>query len=304
MRSEIEAEVRDNVARLVSHPQPRALERQQREPLGLLGLGAGRSGSTAGRGAPGYYYDLLPALVAELDATRPYTPGSPYSPDAGRHPNDPAPRHDAHLGRLEPARLHGLPRLPAPLRLRVRLAGPTDLVDPDPRRPRRSADARVAGGARCTRRPTEGNGKLDRGLAPHLPQPVGMEDWHWAMQLNQARAVRFGLEHFRSLAPHCMGAVVWQLNDCWPVTSWAAVDGDGRRKPLWYAMRDAYAPRLLTVQPRRRASRSSRATTRPNRGRARWSSSDGASTDGCSPPRRCPCPWTHGARTPSSCRRT
>jgi beta-mannosidase len=47
-----------------------------------------------------------------------------------------------------------------------------------------------------------------------------------------------------------MGSVVWQLNDCWPVTSWAAVDGDGRRKPLWYALRRAYADRLLTVQPR------------------------------------------------------
>jgi beta-mannosidase len=45
-----------------------------------------------------------------------------------------------------------------------------------------------------------------------------------------------------------MGAVVWQLNDCWPVTSWAAVDGAGRRKPLWYAVRRAYAPRLLTIR--------------------------------------------------------
>jgi beta-mannosidase len=43
---------------------------------------------------------------------------------------------------------------------------------------------------------------------------------------------------------------MWQLNDCWPVTSWAAIDGDGRRKPLWYALRRSYAPRLLTVQPR------------------------------------------------------
>jgi beta-mannosidase len=99
-------------------------------------------------------------------------------------------------------------------------------------------------------RAADGNRKLERGLTPHLPLPVGMEDFHWAMQLNQARAVRLGLEHFRSLAPHCSGAIVWQINDCWPVTSWAAVDGDGRRKPSWYAMRDAYAPRLLTVQPR------------------------------------------------------
>jgi beta-mannosidase len=47
-----------------------------------------------------------------------------------------------------------------------------------------------------------------------------------------------------------MGAIVWQLNDCWPVTSWAAVDGDGRLKPLWYGLRRVFADRLLTVQPR------------------------------------------------------
>lgn len=95
----------------------------------------------------------------------------------------------------------------------------------------------------------DGSGKLDRGLAPHLPAPETFEDWHWATQLNQARAVAFGIEHFRSWWPRTAGAIVWQLNDCWPVTSWAAVDGDERRKPLWYGLRHAYAPRLLTLQP-------------------------------------------------------
>ena len=62
--------------------------------------------------------------------------------------------------------------------------------------------------------------------------------------------VTLAVEHFRSLTPLCAGSIVWQLNDCWPVTSWAAVDGDGRLKPLWYALRRAYADRLLTIQPR------------------------------------------------------
>jgi beta-mannosidase len=62
--------------------------------------------------------------------------------------------------------------------------------------------------------------------------------------------VAVGVEHFRSLRPLCMGSIVWQLNDCWPVTSWAAVDGDGRRKPLWFALRRIFADRLLTIQPR------------------------------------------------------
>ena len=34
----------------------------------------------------------------------------------------------------------------------------------------------------------------------------------------------FGIEHFRRLRPHNMGTLVWQLNDCWPVQSWAWVD--------------------------------------------------------------------------------
>jgi beta-mannosidase len=47
-----------------------------------------------------------------------------------------------------------------------------------------------------------------------------------------------------------MGSIVWQLNDCWPVTSWAAVDGNGRRKLLWFALRAAFADRVVTIQPR------------------------------------------------------
>ncbi|MFL6117461.1 MAG: glycoside hydrolase family 2 protein, partial [Catenulispora sp.] len=84
----------------------------------------------------------------------------------------------------------------------------------------------------------------------HLGVPGGFDDWHWAASLNQARAVGLAIEHFRALSPLCAGAVVWQLNDMWPVTSWSAVDGDGRRKPLWYTLRRVFADRLLTFQPR------------------------------------------------------
>jgi beta-mannosidase len=62
--------------------------------------------------------------------------------------------------------------------------------------------------------------------------------------------VAAGIEHWRSHWPVCAGTVVWQLNDCWPVTSWAAIDGDGREKPLYHELRRLYADRLLTLQPR------------------------------------------------------
>ncbi len=69
------------------------------------------------------------------------------------------------------------------------------------------------------------------------------------MQLNQANAITCALEHFRASAPRTMGAVVWQFNDCWPVTSWAAVDGSGRPKPLFHAMRAAFRPRHIGIHP-------------------------------------------------------
>jgi beta-mannosidase len=46
-----------------------------------------------------------------------------------------------------------------------------------------------------------------------------------------------------------MGALFWQLNDCWAGHSWSAIDSGGRFKPLWHAARRAFAPRLLTIQP-------------------------------------------------------
>ena len=95
----------------------------------------------------------------------------------------------------------------------------------------------------------EGIERLDRWVARHFREPESFEDWHWATSLNQARAVGFGVEHWRSLSPICRGTVLWQLNDCWPVMSWAIVDGDGIRKPVWYALRRAYSDLLLTIQP-------------------------------------------------------
>ncbi|CAM5246286.1 beta-mannosidase OS=Streptomyces violarus OX=67380 GN=FHS41_001759 PE=3 SV=1 [Streptomyces violarus] len=67
--------------------------------------------------------------------------------------------------------------------------------------------------------------------------------------MHQLRS-RAGIEHWRSHWPVCAGTVVWQLNDCWPVTSWAAVDGDGREKPLYHELKRLYADRLLTLQAR------------------------------------------------------
>jgi beta-mannosidase len=94
-----------------------------------------------------------------------------------------------------------------------------------------------------------GNERNDRLAQKDFNLPENFDDWHYLLQLNQARALQTGVEWFRSRQPTCMGTLYWQLNDCYPVTSWAAIDGEGRLKPLWFATRRFYAPRLLTIQP-------------------------------------------------------
>ena len=45
-----------------------------------------------------------------------------------------------------------------------------------------------------------------------------------------------------------MGAVVWQLNDIWPVASWASIDYYGRWKALHYAERRMFAPVMISCE--------------------------------------------------------
>ena len=111
---------------------------------GATPTGAGRSRSTAAPGARATTSTCCPSIVAELDPTRPYWPGSPYSGDPDLHPNDPDARHHAHLGRLEPRGLHRLRRLRPALRRRVRLPGPAGLGHAARRRRRRPAHPRLA----------------------------------------------------------------------------------------------------------------------------------------------------------------
>ncbi|KAK5108874.1 hypothetical protein LTR62_007764 [Meristemomyces frigidus] len=70
-------------------------------------------------------------------------------------------------------------------------------------------------------------------------------------QLSQAEALMFGYRGWRQQwgqKRHCGGALVWQLNDCWPVTSWAIVDYFLRKKPAYYAMRRVLAPIAIAVK--------------------------------------------------------
>ncbi|MEV1014005.1 glycoside hydrolase family 2 protein [Micromonospora sp. NPDC049801] len=246
--TEVAAEAAEQVTRLTPHPSLVLWTGNNENIWGWHDWGwqEALAGRTWGRG---YYLDVLPRTVGELDPTRPYWPGSPWSGSETIHPNDPAhgtthiwdvwntddyPKYREYVPRFVAEFGYQAPPTYATLR---RALSDEPLA---PNSPGMAHHQKAAGG----------DAKLQRGLDAHLPVPADFDDWHYLTQLNQARAIQLGVEHFRSHRDVCAGTIVWQLNDCWPVTSWSAVDGDGRRKPLWYALRHAYADRLLTVQPR------------------------------------------------------
>lgn len=250
-RSWFEAEARDNVSRLAGHASLvlwcgnnecleavphwgpfKALRDDPSIPWGLH-----------------YYYDMFPAIVAEIDPTRPFIPGSPFTPgevdkpriehsgdvhiwdvwngagDAKRYLMH-APRFASEFG------FHGPPTWPT-----LKRAIPADQRRYDS--PAMVHHNKHAGGQPLA----------NTRMADYFEPPAGFDDWLYLAQVVQARSLALGCEWFRALSPWCSGALYWQFNDLWPVSSWAAVDGEGRPKPLWFATRRFFRPRLLTIRP-------------------------------------------------------
>lgn len=92
------------------------------------------------------------------------------------------------------------------------------------------------------------NGKILSYLSQTFRYPNSFDDLLYASQLMQADAIRYGVEHWRRNRGRCMGAIIWQLNDIWPVASWASIDYYGRWKALHYAAKRFFAPVMISAE--------------------------------------------------------
>lgn len=72
-------------------------------------------------------------------------------------------------------------------------------------------------------------------------RPETLGDFIEAGQWVQAKAYRMAIEAHMAARPHCMGTLLWQLNDCWPGPSWSIIDYAGRPKPAFDAVRSAFS---------------------------------------------------------------
>jgi beta-mannosidase len=193
------------------------------------------------------YEGVLPEVLAELDPSRPYIPTSPWGGERANgggigdqhywdvwHGRGDWKHYDDSSGRF--ASEFGFASAPGHATLR-RFA--PDAGDPLalPVRDRR---------ARWHDKTLKGYETFIGYVELHYPASKTLEEWSYFSQLNQRDALRHGIEHYRR-SEFCKGSLIWQLNDCWPVQSWAVLDFDGTYKAAGFELRRLYAPALASL---------------------------------------------------------
>ncbi|MDO4274033.1 MAG: glycoside hydrolase family 2 protein [Eubacteriales bacterium] len=195
------------------------------------------------------YERIIPQVLSEYDPQTFYWPASPSSGGSFDAPNDPD-RGDVHYWKVwhgnrpfsEYRKFHfryasefGFQAFPARKTLETITDNQEDL---NPFSYIMEKHQRNYGA----------NGKIMNYMQQMYRYPCDFDLFIYASQLLQADAIRYGVEHFRRNRNdnRCMGAVYWQLNDCWPVISWSSVDYFGRWKALHYYAKRFFAPVLVS----------------------------------------------------------
>jgi len=94
-----------------------------------------------------------------------------------------------------------------------------------------------------------GNARIVETLVRYFPFPDSFNRTLFLSQCQQAMAIRIAVDYWRSLKPHCMGTLYWQLNDTWPVASWSSLEYGGAWKLLHYAAREFYQDVRVVIVP-------------------------------------------------------
>jgi beta-mannosidase len=90
------------------------------------------------------------------------------------------------------------------------------------------------------------NNRIRDFLMEEYRQPKDFRSFVYMSQLLQADAIKTAMEAHRRDKPYCMGSLVWQHNDCWPVASWSSRDYYGRWKAQHYFTVKSFADLLVS----------------------------------------------------------
>ena len=94
-----------------------------------------------------------------------------------------------------------------------------------------------------------GNARIAETMFRYFRFPSDFGNFCYLSQVQQGLAVKTAVEYWRSLKPHCMGTLYWQLNDTWPVASWSGLDHGGGWKAMHYMARRFFSPVAVMAIP-------------------------------------------------------
>ncbi len=81
---------------------------------------------------------------------------------------------------------------------------------------------------------------INKALETYYRVPADFGDYTYLSQLQQSYGMKMAIDAHRSSYPYCRGTLFWQLNDCWPVVSWSAMDHRNHRKLFYYQARQLF----------------------------------------------------------------
>ncbi len=193
------------------------------------------------------FRDILPSVCREIDGTRPYWRSSPFGEG---FPNDESNGNhhqwqvwsawkDYRHYETDHARFVTEFGFQAP-------ANRTTLEEVS--RPEDRAPFAAGEFMEHHNKQIEGPERLIRFQAAHFTLDSDFDRFIYQGQLVQAEALKTAIEHWRRRKFNTAGALFWQLNDCWPVSSWAVVDSALRPKAGYYFAKKFYAPVLVSFK--------------------------------------------------------
>jgi beta-mannosidase len=94
-----------------------------------------------------------------------------------------------------------------------------------------------------------GNERIAGTMFRYFRFPKDFPSFVYLSQVQQGLAIRTAVDYWRSLKPHCMGTLYWQLNDTWPVASWSSLDYGGSWKAMHYMVRRFFQPVSVAAIP-------------------------------------------------------
>nr|WP_275422406.1 glycoside hydrolase family 2 protein [Paenibacillus mucilaginosus] len=92
-----------------------------------------------------------------------------------------------------------------------------------------------------------GNMLIKEYMDQYLSEPKDFRSFLYMSQVLQGEAMKTAIEAHRRRMGFTMGSLYWQMNDCWPVASWAGMDYLGRWKALQYYAKRSFRDVMLSL---------------------------------------------------------